>query len=118
MVATIICYALALFFLVGAAVNLIGPSAFREAYARWGYPAGFRFITAALELLAAILLIMPGMALFGALLGAAIMLAAVLTIVLHREWSQVPPPLVALVACLACAWLAFSGSTPDLGAFV
>jgi hypothetical protein len=85
--------ALAAFFVVGFVINtfmvkLVGPE-----YRRWGYPEWFHFVSGGLELMVALLL--PAMAtrLFGVALGSAIMLAAIATVVWHREYRRAVPPL-------------------------
>ncbi|HEY1887841.1 MAG TPA: DoxX family protein [Roseiarcus sp.] len=85
--------ALAAFFVVGFVINtfmvkLVGPE-----YRRWGYPEWFHLVSGGLELIVALLL--PAMAtrLFGVALGSAIMLAAIATVVWHREYQRAAPPL-------------------------
>jgi hypothetical protein len=85
--------ALAAFFVVGFVINtfmvkLVGPE-----YRRWGYPEWFHLVSGGLELIVALLL--PAMAtrLFGVALGSAIMLAAIATVVWHREYHRAAPPL-------------------------
>jgi hypothetical protein len=85
--------ALAAFFVVGFVINtfmvkLVGPE-----YRRWGYPKWFHLVSGGLELIVALLL--PAMAtrLFGVALGSAVMLAAVATVVWHREYHRAAPPL-------------------------
>ncbi|WP_424140314.1 hypothetical protein [Roseomonas chloroacetimidivorans] len=53
-------------------------------------------MTACLELAAAILLVTRPLRLFGALLGSAVMLAVVGTVVLHGEYSHTIPPAMVL----------------------
>ncbi|WP_240200157.1 MULTISPECIES: DoxX family protein [Paracoccus] len=77
------------------------------AYARWGYPGWFHYVTAALELLAAILLPRAPTRPYGAGLGACIMAAAALTTLIHAEYDHSIAPLVALsvaLIVLALSW--------------
>jgi uncharacterized membrane protein YphA (DoxX/SURF4 family) len=46
--------------MIGAGVvNFLGPQSVRDAFARWGYPAGFHRVTGGLELIAGLLLLVP-----------------------------------------------------------
>jgi len=47
---SILAYLLAAFFLVGAIGNTFVSEEIAADYARWGYPDGFHFVTAAFEL--------------------------------------------------------------------
>lgn len=106
MLEAVMTWLLAALFAVGAVVNAVGPSGIREDYARWGYPKGFRFITAVLELMVATLLLFSGARLAGALLGATIMAAAVATTVKHREPGRSIAPLTALIWACVVGWMA------------
>lgn len=99
--ATAMAWLLSAFFVFGACVNAIGPKAIREDYARWGYPKGFRFVTAVLELIAAVLVAIPDARPIGAVLAAAIMAAAVASTLTHGERSRAIAPMI--VAAWACA---------------
>ncbi|MEB2848037.1 DoxX family protein [Endobacterium cereale] len=79
-VITLFFYALGIFFLYGALNNFLARGNLRQTYRQWGYPDGFHYVTAALEFIAAVLLFIPGTRLFGAALAAAIMLAAIATL--------------------------------------
>lgn len=93
----LIAYMLAAFFVVGAVVNFILPAKMRDDYRRWGYPAGFNVVTGALELLAAILIVVPSTRLWGIALAAVVMLAAVATTLRHDGPKASTAPVVALV---------------------
>lgn len=92
---------LALFFLAGAVANLIGPAQIRADYARWGYPKGFRFVTAVLELTTAVLLALPAYRHLGLILGGLIMIAALITLLRHKEKRHALAPAGVLVALIA-----------------
>ncbi len=92
--------------MIGAGLaNFAGPAAVRASFARWGYPAGFHRVTGGLEMAAGLLLLIPATSRFGAVGSAAILLAAVVTLVRHRDWSHVPGAvlLTALAAAVAVA---------------
>jgi uncharacterized membrane protein YphA (DoxX/SURF4 family) len=90
--------------MIGAGVaNFAGSASVRESFARWGYPAGFHRVTGGLEVAAGLLLLIPATLRFGAVGSAAILLAAVVTLVRHRDWSHLPGAVVltALAAAVA-----------------
>lgn len=92
---------LAAFFLVGAAVNAIGPAQIRADYARWGYPGWFRLLTAVLELATAVLLFLPAPRGIGVTLGAAVMAGALLTLLRHKELRHAIAPAVVIILLIA-----------------
>jgi DoxX-like family len=93
-------WGLAAFFVVGFVVNTFAVGLVGPEYRRWGYPDWFHFVSGGLELLVALLL--PAMAtrLFGVALGSTIMLAAIATVVWHREYRRAAPPLGAFILLL------------------
>jgi hypothetical protein len=93
-------YGVVAIMVVGTLVNLLGPAGIKAAYTRWGFPTYFRFVTAGLEGLAALLILMEPAREAGLLLAAAIMVAAVATLVRCREASHTPPALIVLTAAL------------------
>lgn len=98
----ILLWLLILFFVVGGAVNLAGPAGVREDYRRWGYPSWFRFLTGALEIASALMMIAPATRPAGLALGAVIMTGAAATLIHRRELAHLPPSLFALLAIAAC----------------
>ena len=88
--------------MIGAgAVNLVGPGSVRDSFARWGYPAGFHRVTGGLEVTAGLLLLIPATSRAGAIGSAAILLAAAMTLIRHRDWTHLPGTLVLTAAALA-----------------
>jgi hypothetical protein len=69
---------------------------------RLGFPVWWRWVTSALELVTAVLLVTAGTRMAGVGLGACIMLAALAAILRARYYRELPPPLVFL-ALLALA---------------
>lgn len=104
---SILALLLAAFFLVGAAVNAIGPSQIRADYARWGYPDGFRFFTAVLELTTAALLFLPAYRTIGVMLGAVVMTGALLTLLRNKEVRHAIAPTVVIILLLALYALSY-----------
>lgn len=83
------------FVMIGAGVvNFAGPASVRESFARWGYPAGFHRVTGGLEVVVGLLLLVPATSRFGAIGSAAILLAALATLIRFRDWGHLPGALV------------------------
>jgi len=73
--------------MIGAGVvNFVALGSVRDFFARWGYPAGFHRVTGGLEVIAGLLLLIPATSRGSA----AILLAAVITLIGHRDWKHVP----------------------------
>jgi hypothetical protein len=82
--------------------NAIGAAGTKSNFVRWGYPSWWCYPTGGLEILTAVLVALPASRAAGLVLGAAIILAAVLTVVRHRDFSHLAP-LGAFTALLALA---------------
>jgi membrane-bound metal-dependent hydrolase YbcI (DUF457 family) len=78
-------------FFGAGAFNAIGTASTRADFARWGYPTWWCRMTGGLEIVAAILIVLPAGSLAGLVLGAIIVTAAILTVVRHREFSHLAP---------------------------
>lgn len=84
--------------------NLIGTHATKANYIRWGYPRWWNILTGVLEVASAVLIVLPVTQPLGLALGAAIIVAAVLTILRHHEYSHlVPLGIFAALIALAAA---------------
>lgn len=95
---------LALFFLVGAIGNIFALGTVMEDYARWGYPGWFHYATGGLELTAALLLVRSTTRFLGTLLAGLVMLAAIVTVVVHGEYTHAIAPLTVLAVACVVAW--------------
>jgi hypothetical protein len=84
-------------FLVGAMVNMSGHSKVRASFVQLGFPFWRCWITGALELLTAVLLVTAGSRYIGVALGTCIMLAAIAAIVRIRNYRELPPPMLFLL---------------------
>jgi hypothetical protein len=102
----LLAWALAAFFTLGAVINVLAPASIAAEYRRWGYPDWFHFVTGGLELATAALLAVTATRLFGAGLGAAIMVAAAGTVVVHREYVRAAMPALVLILLTVLAWAA------------
>lgn len=89
-------------FVVAGANNSLGKEATKEDYVRWGYPAWWCYVTGLLEFVTAALIAVPTTRVAGLILGTAIILVAIATVVRRREFSHLPP-LGVFVALLAAA---------------
>ena len=90
-------------FLLGAIINASGSRAVREQFVRYGFPSWWCWITAMLEVIAAFLLILRATFAIGAVLGACIMIAAIIAIVRARDFRHIPPPAVFLLLLVAAS---------------
>jgi len=88
--------------MIGAGlVNFVGPGSVRDSFARWGYPAGFHRVTGGLEVTAGALLLIPATSRAGAIGSVAILLAAVMTLIRHRDWKHFPGAVVLTAIAMA-----------------
>ncbi|MCW5710800.1 DoxX family protein [Shinella sp.] len=98
--AALLAWPLAAFFLFGAYGNAFLSADNAAAYERWGYPDWFPYLTAALELAAALLLIPVATRRLGAALGTAVMAAATLTTLINQDYAHTTAPAIVLVVSL------------------
>ena len=96
-IASAIAWLLAFAFTGAGIFNAMGGAVVQAQFLRWGYPAWWNFITAALEMLSAALIVLPETRIWGLALGAMVLIAAVSTVTWHREYQHLPPG-VALAA--------------------
>ena len=80
-------------FSIGVVVNLVGPKGIIGSYIRWRMPSWFRFITAALEALALILILLK-YEMLGYGLALAVMLAAIVILYFNKELKPLIAPLL------------------------
>jgi len=98
-VASAMAWLLAFAFFGAGLFNAIGGAAVRAEFVRWGYPAWWNLVTAALEALAAALIVLPQTRIWGLALAAMVIIAAIATVVWRREYKHLPPA-VALIALI------------------
>ena len=102
MVHTLSIWILAAGFVGAGFVNAIGTSKTRSDFARWGFPRWWGVFTGALEVIGAILIALPASHLIGLALGAAIIAAAIITVLRHRDYTHLVP-LAVFAALIALA---------------
>lgn len=95
--------AVAAMFVVAAVPKLTGAPMVVQMFDALGFGQWFRYVTAVLEIGGAVLLIVPSLAGFGALVLAIVMVGAILAHTLVLGGSAVPA-IVLLAAALTIAW--------------
>jgi len=96
---------LSLFFIINGAINLAGPPALREGFARWGFPSWWHLVNAAVLFACGILLAFPDLRFFGFALGLLECLAIYAVLIRHGDYRHLPPSIVLLLLMA----LAFAG---------
>lgn len=71
--------------------NAIGTPGTQRDFARWGYPRWWALFTGGLEIMSAVLIVLPASRLVGLALGALIVAAAVVTVLRNRDFSHLVP---------------------------
>ena len=89
--ATLLAWLLALAFLGAGVVNAAGSSKVKDDFVRWGYPRWWNYVTGGLEVLVAALIATPAARVAGLSLGAAICVAAIVTVVRHKDYGHLAP---------------------------
>lgn len=95
-------------FLLGSVVNAAARAPIRDEFVRYGFPWWWCWVTALLELMAAILLVLRPTFAIGVALGACIMVAAIVAIIRARDFRHIPPPAAFLLVLLIAAVVQFS----------
>lgn len=91
----------------GAGVfNAIGTKKTKSDFARWGYPRWWNTFTGGLEMVGAVLIALPVSRSLGLVLGAAIIAAAVFSVLRHRDFPHLVP-LGVFVALIVSAYTSF-----------
>jgi uncharacterized membrane protein YphA (DoxX/SURF4 family) len=93
-------------FLAAGSTKLLSLPFQIENFERWGYPQWFRYVTGAVEVGAAVLLLLPRTRFWGALVLCATMLGAIFTHIQAHEAPRAIPACVFLTLCTLFAWRA------------
>ncbi len=102
-VANAMAWLLAFAFAGAGLFNAIGGAVAQAQFQRWGYPAWWNFVTAAVEVLSAALIVVPETRIWGLALAAVVLIAAMATVVRHREFQHLRPG-SALTALTVVEW--------------
>ncbi|WP_337268621.1 DoxX family protein [Oryzifoliimicrobium ureilyticus] len=95
-------------FTIGGLVNATARQPIREQFVRYGFPSWWCWVTAALELMTAVLLVFRPTFLAGVALGTCIMLAAIAAVLRAHEPRHAAPPAAFLLILLVAASIQFS----------
>ena len=93
----------AVFFWTGAR-KILGVGGWVAGFAQWGYPPWFRVLIGVVEVSSAALLLVPRLAVLGALGIAVTMVGAVGTLVSHGGSRRIATPLACLCLALVIGW--------------
>jgi putative oxidoreductase len=85
--------------------KILGQGGWVARFERWGYPAGFVLVIGVVEVVGALMLLIPRVAALGAAILAVVMLGATATHLLHGETPRIAVTLVLCAAFVAIAWL-------------
>ncbi|WP_312629551.1 DoxX family protein [Scandinavium sp.] len=96
-------YIMAAIYLIGFFVNAFPGEKIRDNYRRWGYPAKFYYVTAAVEMITVILLSIPDLVTAGFILSMVLNVAALLTLYRSRELKDGIAALIFIL--VSAAWI-------------
>ena len=91
-IASILAWLLAFAFAGAGIFNAMGGVAVQARFLSWGYPAWWNFLTAALEILSAALIILPDTRIWGLAVGAIVLIGAISTVAWRQDYKHLPPP--------------------------
>ncbi|MFT5813822.1 MAG: putative oxidoreductase [Psychroserpens sp.] len=100
----ILSYIIALIFFASSGAKLLSLPFEVEAFARWGYPIEFMYFTGVVEFVGAIGLLIPRLSSFASLCLAVLMLGAIGTHIIHKEWLMLAVASVIALAAFLRAW--------------
>ena len=91
MLHTVSLWLLAAAFAGAGLFNAIGTKGTRKDFVGWGYPTWWCHVTGALEIATAVLVVFVGTRQVGLVLGALVIVAAIMTVVRNRDFSHLVP---------------------------
>jgi uncharacterized membrane protein YphA (DoxX/SURF4 family) len=95
----------ALLLLAAGLPKILGQGGWAARFDRWGYPAGFVVVIGVVEVVGALMLLIPRVATVGAAILSVVMLGAAGTHLVHGETPRIAVALVLFAAFVAIAWL-------------
>ena len=96
---------LTILFLTAGGAKLIGEPAMTQAFQQWGFPTGFMYAVGVVEVVGAVMLLVPRVRRAGAGLLLIVMLGAVATHAANGEWMRVPAPTAVAIALFTVGWV-------------
>jgi uncharacterized membrane protein YphA (DoxX/SURF4 family) len=96
---------LALAFLGAGLAKLTSQPMMLDEFASFGYPVWFMYVTGVIEIISAVLLLVPRFAGIGAGLLVCVMLGAIVSHLTHGQALKAPVPVVLLVLVTTLGWL-------------
>lgn len=81
-------------------VQLIGPRFVREAYRGWGYGRSVRLVTGVLDIVAAIMLGLPALRVWGIAVAAILTFGSIIVFLNHRQYRQAVPAIGLMLALI------------------
>lgn len=96
---------LALMFLFAGGIKLSGQPAAAEMFMRFGFPLWFMYLTGAIEVGSAILVLVPRLAPVGAGLLVCVMIGAIFTHLTHGQLPMIVIPIALLLIAIAVGTL-------------
>lgn len=91
---------LAVFFILQGILKLRGSHGWISLFRKWGYPDHSYLVVGLIELLSAILLVIPRLAKWGALILLVTMIGATATLVIHHEHNVMAPVVPAILLAI------------------
>jgi hypothetical protein len=92
-------------FLGAGTFNMIGTQSTQTDFVRWGYPSWWCRVTGILEILIAVIIALPPSRSVGLGMGGAVIAAAAITVVRHREYANlIPAGIFLTMMMLALVW--------------
>ena len=82
-------------FCIGVVVNLVGPKGIVDSYKRWGLPGWFRYVTAAFEAIA-VVLVFTHLKIIGYALAMGVMGGAIVILLFKKEFKPIVAPVLTL----------------------
>ncbi len=97
-------YILVAFFGITGVANLIASEKTRKQFVAWGFPSWFNLANGAIQLTAAVLLLMDGTRVLGLGLGLLVAIGVIVAMIWNREFAHLPPGVILLVVVLIDLW--------------
>ena len=95
----------ALLLIAAGLPKILGQGGWTARFDRWGYPAGFVVVIGVVEVVGALMLLIPRLAALGAAILTVVMLGATGTHLVHGETPRIAVTLVLAAVFVTIAWL-------------